>query len=377
MGSLPYGSNGMKALCNREALLSAVQLASVAIPARDVKPILRNFKAIAEEGRCTLMATDLELGIRLEVRGLKVEEPGEAILPAAKLLAILRECPDEELTVEADASACRVRGINGDWEMPSEDPANFPDLPAFTDEKYHQVTAGQLREMIRRTVFAAATDVGRYSMTGVLWELDEEKVRLIATDGRRLALMEGAAEARGGHTTKGQAPVVPTKAMSLLERNLQDDDEGVSVSFRPNEVLFRTERATVYSRLVEGRFPNYRDVFPKKQKSSIPLPVGGFLAAVRQAAIMTDEDSKKVVFHFAKRKLTLEAQGSVSGRSKIDMPLEYDGKGGDISFNPTFLVDMLRVLDAATPLTLELVDAASPALFHTEDHYQYLLMPLS
>ncbi len=367
----------MKALCNREALLSAVQLASVAIPARDVKPILRNFKAIAEEGRCTLMATDLELGIRLEVRGLKVEEPGEAILPAAKLLAILRECPDEEMTIEADASSCRVRGINGDWEMPSEDPANFPDLPAFAEEKYHQVTAGQLREMIRRTVFAAATDVGRYSMTGVLWEMDEEKVRLVATDGRRLALMEGAAEARGEHTTKGQTPVVPTKAMSLLERNLQDDDEVVRIGFRPNEVLFRTERAVVYSRLVEGRFPNYRDVFPKKQKSTIPLPVGGFLAAVRQAAIMTDEDSKKVVFRFAKRKLTLEAQGSVSGRSKIDMPLEFDGKGTDINFNPAYLVDMLRVLEPDTPLSLDLVDSASPALFRTEDQYQYLLMPLS
>src|SRR5436853_7369004 len=112
----------MKALCNRESLLSAFQLVSVAIPTRDVRPILRNFKAIAEEGRCTLMATDLELGIRLEVRGLKVEEPGEAILPAAKLLAILRECPDEELTVEADANSCQVRGLNGNWEMPSEDP---------------------------------------------------------------------------------------------------------------------------------------------------------------------------------------------------------------------------------------------------------------
>src|SRR5947207_15649803 len=118
----------MKAVCHREGLLSACQLASVAVQTRDIKPILKNLKAIAEEGRCTLMATDLELGIRLEVRGLKVEEPGEAILPAAKLLAILRESQDEELSISADASACQVRSANGDWEMPSEDPANFPDL---------------------------------------------------------------------------------------------------------------------------------------------------------------------------------------------------------------------------------------------------------
>src|SRR5437667_11941800 len=109
----------MKAICHREGLLAAVQLASAALPARDVaKPILKNLKAVAEDGRCTLMATDLELGIRLEVRGLKVEEPGEAILPAARLIAILREAPDEELSIEADANACTVRGQALEFEMP-------------------------------------------------------------------------------------------------------------------------------------------------------------------------------------------------------------------------------------------------------------------
>src|SRR5713101_6625239 len=129
----------MKAHCHREGLLSAFQLASVAIPARDVKPILRNIKAIAETDRCTLMATDLELGIRLQVLGLKVEEPGEAILPAARLIAILRESQDDELAIEADSNTCVVRGQSNEFEMPSEDPANFPDLPAFTDEKYHEM----------------------------------------------------------------------------------------------------------------------------------------------------------------------------------------------------------------------------------------------
>jgi DNA polymerase-3 subunit beta len=368
----------MKALCHREGLLAACQLASAAVPARDVKPILRNLKAIAEDGRCTLMATDLELGIRLEVRGLKVEEPGEAILPAAKLLAILRESQDEELSIDADASACQIRSAYGNWEMPSEDPANFPDLPAFAEEKYHQLKAGDLKVMIRRTVFAAASDIGRYSMTGVLWELEDGKVKLVATDGRRLALTEGTAESQGDHTTKGQTPVVPSKAMSLLERNLQDDEEQVRVSFRPNEVQFRTERAVIYSRLVEGRFPNYRDVFPKKTTVKVPLLVGPFQAAVRQAAIMTDDDSKKVVFHFAKRKLTLEAQGATTGgRSKIELPLEYDGKNIDINFNPAFVVDMLRILDPAESLVLEMVDGNNPALFKAGDNYCYLVMPLS
>jgi DNA polymerase-3 subunit beta len=367
----------MKAICHRESLLAACQLASVAVPSRDIKPILKNLKAIADNGHCTLMATDLELGIRLEVRGLQVEEPGEGILPAARLLAILREAQDDELTIEADPSSCAVKGETAEWNMPSEDPVNFPDLPVFSDDKYHEIEAGSLREMIKRTIFAAAQESARYSMTGVLWELDGDEVRLVATDGRRLALAQGAGTGHGGHSTKGQTPVVPTKAMGLLERNLQDDQEQLRVSLRQNEVLFRTERAVIYSRLVEGRFPDYRQVLPKKQAVKVPLAVGPFLAAVRQAAIMTDEESKRVVFHFAKKKLTLEAQGSTTGRSRVEMPVEFDAKAIDIAFNPAFIVDMLRVLPLDAELTLDLVDGNSPALFKSGAAYSYLVMPLT
>jgi DNA polymerase-3 subunit beta len=191
----------MKAICHREGLLSACQLASAAIPARDVKPILKNIKAIAGDGRCTLMATDMEVGIRLDVQGLTILEPGEAILPAAKLLAILRETRDSELEIESDPSACVVKGPSLEFEMPSEDPGQFPDLPTFAEDKFHEITSGSLREMIRRTVFAAADETARYSMTGVLWELEENIARLVATDGRRLALGQGSASGDGGHST--------------------------------------------------------------------------------------------------------------------------------------------------------------------------------
>src|SRR5438876_12035599 len=120
----------MKAVCQREALFSACQLASVAVAARDVKPILKNLKAIVEPDRCTLMATDLELGIRLEVRSVKVEEAGNAIIPGARIIAILREATDDEMVIEANVDACIVRGQFNEFEMPSEDAANFPDIPA-------------------------------------------------------------------------------------------------------------------------------------------------------------------------------------------------------------------------------------------------------
>jgi DNA polymerase-3 subunit beta len=367
----------MKALYHREGLLAAFQLAGAAVASRDVKPILRNLKVIVEPDRCTLMATDLELGIRLEVRGVKVEQPGEAILPATRTLAILRESTDEELLLEADTNRCQVHGQFNEFEMPSEDPANFPDVPAFAEEKYHELKAGDLREMIRRTIFAAATENARYAVTGVLWELDGNQAKLVATDGRRMAVVTGTATSVGGHDTKDQTPVVPTKAMSLLERNLHDADESVRVSLRPNEVLFKTERAMIYSRLVEGRYPPYREVFPKKTTSSVPLKAGSFHAAVRQAQIMTDEESKKVLFSFNKKKLTLQASGAESGRSRVELAIDYDGKPVDIKFDPKFLTDMLRVLDAEATLTLEMVDGEKPALFRSGSDYSYVVMPLS
>jgi DNA polymerase-3 subunit beta len=327
------------------------------------------------------MATDLELGIRYDVLGLRVEEPGEAILPAAKLLAILRESQDEELSIEADSDACTVRGSAGsEWEMPGEDPSSFPDLPAFAEEKYHQMAAGDLRLMIRRTVFAAAAEAGKMQMAGVLWEADGDRVKLVATDGRRLALAEGPAIVQGHHSTQGHTPIVPTKAMSLLERTLQgdgDDNEQVRVSFRPNEALFRTDRGVIYTRLNEGRFPDYKKVFPKKAAVKIPLQVMPFTAAIRQAAIMAEEETKRVVFRFGSRKLTLEGQGAGTGRSRIEMPLEYDGKPIEINFNTGYVLDMLRILEQDASLLLELVDGNTAALFRSGDNYSYLVMPLS
>lgn len=367
----------MKLDCEREALLQDFQLVAAAAASKDVKPILKHVKAIAAGDRCTLMATDLELGIRLEVRSPKVVKPGEAILPTSRLLSILRESTDERLTIDGDSERVMVVGRSTEFEMPSDDPANFPDVPSFADGKYHELTAGSLRTMIHRTVFAAARESTRYAMTGALWELEGDTARLVATDSKRLAIITGDAKSVGGHSTKDGQHLVPTKAMALLDRNLVDDAELVKVALKPNEVLFQAGRAIVYSRLVDGRYPPYKEIIPKKLAAKIPLAVGPFLAAVRQAAIMTDDETRKVSFRFAPGKLTLEAQGAGTGRSKVELALEYDGAKIDINFDPQFMIDMLKVLEPDDPLTLELSDSTRPAMFRSGASYMYLVMPLS
>lgn len=367
----------MKLRCRREQLLTATQLAATAVPTRDIKPVLRNLKATVMTDQGTLLAIDLELGLRLQIDGLTVEEPGEALLPARKVLDILRESPDEELAIEADGHSCFVRGQHNEFELPGEDPAHYPDVPTLDGDAHHEIPADLLRQLIRRTLFATADDNGRYALGGCLWELEGNTARLVATDGRRLAIAEGTATPQGDHSPKGGLHIVPTKAMQLLERSLHDPEATVRVALRANEALFQTGPATIYSRLVEGRYPAWKDVIPKKSTAKVPLTVGPFLTAIRQAAVMADNESRKVAFGFAKKKLTLQAQGADIGRSRVELPIDYQGKPIEIAIDPRFITDMLRALHPDDELTLELADAKSPALFRHGDGYRYVVMPLA
>ncbi len=377
----------MKAICQREGFLAKFQLASSVVPGSggnaEINPILKNLKAIAdaEEGRCTLLGTDLEVGIRLDVLGLTVEEPGEAILPAQQMLRILREASNKELNLEADSNACVVHGKNLYFEMPSEDARNFPDFPTtFTGDDYFEISAGKLREMIRRTIFAVAEGTGgaRPAMTGVLWEIRGEKLNLVATDSKRLALAQGEGAPHGDLNPDGVSAVISPKALGLLANNLQDDDEMVRIGLQANEALFRTELATIYSLLVEGRFPEYSGLFSTvKNAVVVPLEVGAFLSAIRQAAIMVDDESKRVDFRFENGTLTLKAKAARSGRSKVEMPVVFDAAPIEVGFNPQYLVDMLRILPPDAEVQLEIVDGSKPALFRSGASYSYLVMPFT
>ena len=153
--------------CSRDGLLNACQIAGVAIPARTTMPIYQNIKAIASKDQLTVMATDLEVGIRYEVRGIAVEEPGEAILPVGRVISILRESMDSEVRLDADERRARVNTSVSEYEMPGEDPTTFSDIADFVPgERYTELAAGDLQRMIRRTIFAAAKDEGKVRNAG-------------------------------------------------------------------------------------------------------------------------------------------------------------------------------------------------------------------
>jgi DNA polymerase-3 subunit beta len=362
--------------CQRDGLLLACQLVGAAVAGTTTKPTLEQVKLIADTDHLVLMATDLEIGIRYELRGVNVQEGGEVLLPPDRLTSLLRESQDSELTLEANESLCRITfGSTDEFEIPTMPAADFPDIPEFSDARYIELQAGLLRDMVHQTVFATSKDSGKFSTHGVLWEVEGKKIRLVATDNKRLACTEGAIEVHGTVETKPQSYLVPTKAMNLLDRNLHDDQEKVRVLLRPNDVLFQTEKSTICSRLLEGRFPLYRKLFGKPSPTKVALPVEAFMVKVRQAAVMTDNETRRVTFQFQAGKLTLQSQSQKTGRSKVELPVEYSGELLRINLDPTYLVEMLRVLDSDAVVTLEMATGDDPAIFRYGD-YTYVVMPI-
>jgi len=367
----------MKTRCNRENLLSAFQMVAGVIPARSPKPVLRNVKMIASPTETVLVATDLEVGARHNVEGVTVEEPGEAILPAAQFSAILRETTEPELEIESDETGTRIWGERCEFELPAEPPEEYPEVPGFDENAYHVVPSKLLRTMIRRTVFATDVESARYALNGVLVNLDKNSITLVATDGRRLALMKGKAKAVGKHSTNGLTPIVPTKAMNLIERNLHGLDEDVNLAILPTKVLLQTSRAVISSRLVEGRFPRYQDVVPQTAEATITVDVKEFLHAIRQAAITTSEESRGVDLSLDEGHLTFAAHAADVGKSKIKLPIAFEGRPMNVTFDPRYLMDVLRVLDDQPTIRMDLNGPEAAAALRTEDDYTYVIMPLT
>jgi len=367
----------MRLTCQRGALAAALQTVGGVVPTRTPKPILQNVKLQSKEGEAIITGTDQEVGIRYRIREADVQKPGEILLPAQRTLAILREMQGETVVIEAKGDAILVRGDRAEYSLASADPAEFPTVTEFDEKSYFTISARQLKQMIRRTIFATDTESTRYALGGVLVELTNEGITLAATDTRRLAVVRGQCEAHGSPAGDNAIPVVPSKAMSLIERSLVNDEETVSLVIRGNDALIKTEATTIYSRLVEGRFPRYRDVIPTQSKVSIDLVAGAFHAAVRQAQIVTNEESRGVDFNFASGMLTLKSIAAEIGESKVELPIAYEGAELPITFDPRYVADFLKVLEPEQQVKLDLIDSESAAVLRTDDGYTYIIMPLS
>ncbi len=363
----------MKLKCERAALYEAVQFAGALASTKMAKPILQNVKLVADKKRLEVMATDLEVSVRVVLENVEVEKPGAVAVSANRLLGILRESPDDQMDIQVDDHKCIIRGADSQFDMPGDDPADFPAVPEMMKSPQAEIARVDFSEMVDKTVFAAAAESTRYALNGVCFIFSANHLELVSTDGRRLALIKR--KAKGVSADMGSI-IVPPKALNHVRRALTEDDEVVGLKVDDNKVIFQTSRALVSSVLVEGHFPPYREVIPKDSDKKVTLKREAFLGAIRRAALLTTEEARTVRLDFRKDLLVLTSEAPEAGKAEVKLTIENPSAEVTIAFNPNFLTDALRVMSAAD-VTMEMKDGTRPAVLREEGDYLYVVMPIN
>lgn len=369
----------MKVILPRQDFQEALQAVATLTAGRTTKPILACVRLVADGEELELSATDGEAALRLKIPALAVKEKGEAVVPVDRLFGIIRELQDVEIALETAEPHCTIRGEGRNFRIFMMNPADFPPVAAFDDEPDLVVPGAELRRMIHLTLYAAARETSRYAINGVLWEKEGKKLFLVATDGRRLARAGGAVvEASSGNFQI----IVPAKALNVLDRVFVGPGDGepwtVDVKVTPNQVLLRSGVRVLSTVLVEGHFPKYQDVIPKSNDKRARLDREELIGAVRQAALLTTEESRAVKMHFEQGKLIITSQSPEQGDARIEIPISYDGEAIDIGFNPAFVIDALKVVPY-DEIFIEMQESFRPGILCGEDktEFLYVIMPVS
>lgn len=365
----------MKVKCNRAALYEAVQLAASIVPARSPKPILQcaRMEADRDNQTLTITATDNEITIKYVIPQVEVEMAGVAVLPAERITAILRESTDSTISMAMDEATCQLSGMASQFHIYGHDPDDFPVMSTESQQPSFTVNAGVLKRMISMVIFSAARESTQYAINGVLWEHSGKKLKLIATDGRRLALVDG--EVTPAEKDMQQEAIVPIKAMLLAERLLHDQEDKVGIAFVGNHLFVHTAQAEISGNLVQGRFPKYSDVIPSGCDKKVQIDVEPFSSALRQVALLVSELSKGVKLAFSNGQLRLLSSAPETGDAEIEMAIKYEGDSFDIGFNPQYLLEMLRAIDLPE-IVFELIDADKPGIVRAGSDFLYVLMPV-
>lgn len=368
----------MKLTIAKDQLLLGLQAVQNVVGARTTLPILSNVLIAAADGRLELTATDLDVTIACSV-GATVESPGRATLPVKKLVDITRELPSSELEIEIDdKSVASIRAGSAFFKVNGLAAEEFPPLPVFAKNRTLTVPQDKLKAMLRKTSFAVSTDESRYVLNGIFFSLKENKLILVATDGRRLAMCEEEADV----AAENQADfIVPTKAINELTRLLHPGGN-VEVKFTENQASFATQASTeggfsavLITKLVDGNYPNYRQVIPAEPQERVPLNREEFLKALRLAEIMTTDKQNSVKLTFSRNQLAITANAPEVGEARQTVAIKYQGKDFAIAFNPEYLLDPLKALEN-DEVFFELIDELSPGVLKTNEPFLYVIMPM-
>ncbi|HEY1123539.1 MAG TPA: DNA polymerase III subunit beta, partial [Haloferula sp.] len=347
----------MKFSISKEALLEGLQKVQHVVSTRTTLPILSNVLLVAKNGRLTFTTTDLDVGITGSVEA-KIEKEGATTLPAKRLVNIVRELPASEVEITVDAkNIASIQSGPSFFKIIGLGQDDFPPLPDFEGAKEFRMPQQQLRDGLKKTSYAISTDETRYVLNGIYTSFRDGKLTLVATDGRRLAMVENDLDFPASHETD---VIVPTKAVQELQRLLGDAGE-VLIRLSDSQISFSIGEHLLISKLIEGNYPNYRQVIPGDSTERVELPRESTLDTVRRVSLLSSDKSNSVKLVFGSNVVEVTANSPDVGEARETMEVAYGGKAMQIAFNPEFLMAPLRNLESDT-VYLDLIDEMSPGV---------------
>ena len=361
----------MKFSVAKDKLLEGLQTVQNVVSTRTTLPILSNVLIRAENGALHLTTNDLDVGMSCSVE-VSIEKTGGTTIPARRLATIVKELPASEVSVEVDSkNVASIRCGPSFFKMLGLPEDEFPALPKLDKAKAFTLQQKALKEALRKTSYAISTDETRYVLNGILFSFKENKLTLVATDGRRLALVDLEAEFPRSNEVD---VVVPAKCITELQRLLADEGE-VKLAVGENHVSFEAGGKLLVSKLIEGNYPNYRQVIPTESRERITIERELFLNAVRRVALLSSEKSNSVKLNFTKNNLEITANTPDIGEARESLAISYKTKDFSVAFNPKYMIDPLNAL-ANDEVFLELIDELSPGVFKINGPFLYVVMPM-
>lgn len=363
----------MKAICNREKLRDALAVVNNVVPAKSTKPVLENICLVATDNALEIVGTDLECSVRYRIEDVQVDEPGPVVVPARVTLDFVRDLSGDTVTLSTSEQNCFISSGEDTCELVTLDPDEFPVISRFGNEDTLPMQGGTFRRLVDRTAFAAAREAGRYAMHGVLTEIDNGMLRMVATDGRRLAMAESPIDAR--HAPAKPA-IVPTKAMNLFCRVIGDPLDQVQLHFSENQIGLKTKNAEIFGRLIDGEFPRYSAVIPKESKNAVEADTQALIKKLRLVANVTGVEARAVRMRMKKGEIELFGQSVGRGVANARLDADYSGETAEIAFNPDYVLDGLKNCEEMH-VRLEFNEKTSPGKFRLGENYIYIVMPIT
>ena len=363
----------MKLSITREKLQKGLGAVSATIPARTTLPVLSNILLRADENSVQLCGTDLDISVQVTIDA-EVEAEGAVTVPAKKFSEITRELEDAPVHLIADQDQIRIECGRSRFKLYGLPEGEFPTFPEVDFSESWKMSAEALQELISRTSFAASTEESRPILNGVLWQLRPESTTMVATNGHRLAMMTKDLPEAGAPEAD---LIVPPKALGQVER-LFDAGEQLEIARSANHLAFRSERRAVFTRLIEGPYPNFDQVIPKDNDKEVVASRAGLESAIRRMAVVASDQTHRVRLLFEPGAVKFRVQTPDLGEAEDELAVDYEGESLEIGFNANYLLEVMRYMsDDDVKLTFKAPERAA-TLQPAEDGSDYLclVMPL-